>query len=295
MFIAFNTWNFLFYKNVLGLSGTLCGLAVMISLTIDGVADPIVGFISDRWRSKLGRRHPFLFASAIPLGISFYCIYVPPAALSGFSLFLWFTFFSILFRQSLDAVPGAAPRARRGADRRLPRALGRDGVEQPVRHGRRRGHVRVRLGLDQEARRRCGARRLSGPRGRRSACSRRSRSSHRRSSRAIKSRAWRKTKPEDAHFSLRELVRDTLGCFENRNYRTMVLGLLFISASLGTIETLNSFMSLFFWGLPEEKIASFGLVSPLSFVIAFFLATLAPHQVRQARDDRRRGVRIGPS
>ena len=32
-------------------------------------------------------------------------------------------------------------------------------------------------------------------------------------------------------------------------------------------------MSLFFWGLPEEKIASFGLVSPFSFVIAFFLAT----------------------
>ena len=38
------------------------GLAVMISLILDGIADPIVGFISDRWRGKLGRRHPFLYA-----------------------------------------------------------------------------------------------------------------------------------------------------------------------------------------------------------------------------------------
>ena len=83
VFIAFNTWNFLFYKNVLGLSGTLCGLAVAIALTLDGFADPLVGFISDRWRSNLGRRHPFLFASAIPLGISFYLIYVPPAGAAG--------------------------------------------------------------------------------------------------------------------------------------------------------------------------------------------------------------------
>src|SRR5262249_14317937 len=98
-YIAFNTWNFLFYNNVLGLSGTLCGLAVMISLGLDAVADPVIGYLSDRWHSRLGRRHPFLYAAAIPLGISFYMIYVPPVGLSGFPLFLWFTFFSILFRQ----------------------------------------------------------------------------------------------------------------------------------------------------------------------------------------------------
>src|SRR5690349_4250954 len=82
-YIAFNTWNFLFYNQVLHLSGTLCGLAVTISLVLDGLADPVVGFISDGWRSKLGRRHPFLYASAIPLGASFFCIFSPPASLQG--------------------------------------------------------------------------------------------------------------------------------------------------------------------------------------------------------------------
>ena len=94
--IAFNTWNFLFYNHVLGLSGTLCGLAVTLSLVLDAIADPVVGFMSDRWHSKLGRRHPFLFTAPIPLALSFYCIYVPPAGLTGVALFAWFTFFTIL-------------------------------------------------------------------------------------------------------------------------------------------------------------------------------------------------------
>jgi len=44
--IAFNTWNFLFYDNVLGLSGTLCGLAVTIALVLDAISDPLVGSLS---------------------------------------------------------------------------------------------------------------------------------------------------------------------------------------------------------------------------------------------------------
>src|SRR5262245_29422183 len=98
---AFNTWNFLFYNQVLGLSGTLAGLAVTISLILDGISEPLVGSLSDRWRSKLGRRHPFLYAAPIPLAISFYLLYAPPSGLTGIPLFLWFTTFATLHRQAL--------------------------------------------------------------------------------------------------------------------------------------------------------------------------------------------------
>ena len=57
-YIAFNSFNFLYYNHVLGLSGTLCGLAVTIALVVDAVCDPVIGFVSDRPRSRLGRRHP---------------------------------------------------------------------------------------------------------------------------------------------------------------------------------------------------------------------------------------------
>jgi Na+/melibiose symporter-like transporter len=272
VFIAFNTWNFLFYKNVLGLSGTLCGLAVMIALILDGIADPIVGFISDRWHSKLGRRHPFLYASAIPLGLSFYCIYVPPASLSGFSLFLWFTFFTVLFRQcwTLYQVPHLALGAELTSDFRERSIV----MAYNSLFGMIGGATTFVVGWG-HLKKHGGAAVRDGYPGLAAAVGVFAAISILASAYFTRDQIPRlvKTKQEDAHFSFRELARDTLGCFENRNYRFLVLGLLFISMSVGTIETLNSFMSLFFWGLSEDKIAKFGLASPLSFIIAFFLST----------------------
>ncbi|MDH5216104.1 MAG: MFS transporter [Gammaproteobacteria bacterium] len=98
--IAFNTFNFLFYNGVLGLSGTLCGLAISIALVINAVADPIVGMISDRFHSRLGRRHPFIYLSAIPFGLFFFLIYSPPEGIHGYALFAWFVIFSTLLNIS---------------------------------------------------------------------------------------------------------------------------------------------------------------------------------------------------
>lgn len=88
---ALSTFLLFYYNQVLGLSGTLAGLAVAISLVFDAVTDPLAGSISDNWRGKLGRRHPFMYASAIPLGICFYLLFSPPAGLSELALFLWLT------------------------------------------------------------------------------------------------------------------------------------------------------------------------------------------------------------
>ncbi len=103
----FNTFITIFYNQAIGLSNTLIGTAVMISLLADAIADPAVGMISDRWRSKLGRRHPFLFAAPLPAAISLYMIFAPPAVLTGavsghepdqFPLFLWLCFWTVASR-----------------------------------------------------------------------------------------------------------------------------------------------------------------------------------------------------
>ena len=93
--MAFNAFNFLFYTTVLGMSGTLAGLAVTIALVFDAISDPLVGSISDQWRSPLGRRHPFLYAAPVPMALFFVAIYSPPASLSEPALFVWFTTFTI--------------------------------------------------------------------------------------------------------------------------------------------------------------------------------------------------------
>ena len=84
---AFATFVLLYYNQVLGLSGSLAGLAIFIALCFDALTDPIAGSVSDNFKSRWGRRHPFMYASAIPLAIAFYLLFVPPEGLSSVALF----------------------------------------------------------------------------------------------------------------------------------------------------------------------------------------------------------------
>ena len=98
---ALGTFVLFYYNQVLGLPGTLAGLAVAIALIFDAVTDPLAGSISDNWRGKLGRRHPFMYASAIPLGFCFYLLFAPPEGLSETMLFLWLLVTIIATRGSM--------------------------------------------------------------------------------------------------------------------------------------------------------------------------------------------------
>ncbi len=98
---ALNTFLLFYYNQVLGLSGTLAGLAVAIALIFDAITDPLAGSISDNWRGRLGRRHPFMYASAIPLGFCFYLLFSPPGGMSELGLFLWLTVTIVLTRASM--------------------------------------------------------------------------------------------------------------------------------------------------------------------------------------------------
>ena len=87
-----------YYVQVLNLNPVLAGTALLIALVFDGITDPVIGAFSDNFHSKLGRRHPLMYASAIPFGLAFYLLFSPPGSLSGTSLFMWLTFFAISLR-----------------------------------------------------------------------------------------------------------------------------------------------------------------------------------------------------
>lgn len=80
----------LFYNQVLGVSPSLCGTVFLISSIVDAVSDPLVGAWSDHFRSRWGRRHPFMLFSVLPLTVGFYLMYAPPADLSELQYFWWF-------------------------------------------------------------------------------------------------------------------------------------------------------------------------------------------------------------
>ncbi len=98
---AFNTFLLFYYNQVLGVSGTWTGAAIFLALCVDAVADPLIGSLSDGWRSRLGRRHPFMYAAALPMAVCFFLLFSPPAGLGERGLFAWLLVFAIGVRFSM--------------------------------------------------------------------------------------------------------------------------------------------------------------------------------------------------
>ena len=65
---------FYYYNQVLGLSPGLVSLALALALVVDAVSDPMLGYFSDHTKSRLGRRHPYIYASLIPSGAFYYLL-----------------------------------------------------------------------------------------------------------------------------------------------------------------------------------------------------------------------------
>lgn len=251
-------------------SGTLAGLALTIAVVFDAISDPIVGSLSDRWKSKLGRRHPFLYLSAVPLGVCFVALYVPPQAFGELGLFLWFTIFTIGLRVSLTFyhVPHLALGAELSDDYRersivyaynsilsmvggstayflawtyLGQAEGGiSNVDNFLPIGLAVGVLAVILIWL--------------------------------SAHFTRDQIPKLKQVDDSvgRFSLRQLGYEVLDCFHNKNYVWLVLGLLCLSATNGIREAMNAYIGLFFWELDPNQLRFFGLATPLAFVVAFF-------------------------
>jgi GPH family glycoside/pentoside/hexuronide:cation symporter len=109
---AYTMFILLFYTQVLGLSGVTTGIIIALSLVWDAVSDPLVGALSDRFSSRFGRRHPYMVASAIPMGLGFIGLFAPPDSVvqSEVQLAAWLLFWSLWVRTfvTIFAIPHLA-------------------------------------------------------------------------------------------------------------------------------------------------------------------------------------------
>ena len=115
---GFSTFLLIFYNQVVGLPSATVGFAIMIALVIDAFLDPIVGQISDNWRSRWGRRHPFMYAAAIPVAVSYSLLWNPPHGWSHQALFFYLIATAILIRSFISwyEIPSTALSAELTAD-----------------------------------------------------------------------------------------------------------------------------------------------------------------------------------
>ena len=98
---SFSYFLVFYYTQVLDLSGFLAGAAYFVSMLVDAVVDPMMGVLTDRTRSRLGRRHPWMLVSALPLAVTLYLVFAPPAGLSQWALFAWMLVWTLANRFAL--------------------------------------------------------------------------------------------------------------------------------------------------------------------------------------------------
>ncbi len=288
----FNTFITIFYNQAIGLSNALIGTAIMLALLADAIADPAVGMISDRWRSRLGRRHPFLFAAPVPAAISLYMIFSPPRFLTDsigsngpdqMPLFAWLCFWTIVSRLflTLYVIPHFA--------------LGGELAKEPHERSRlfsmnallgyttgalfafvswgvflvgtsvnRAGAV-VPRHLDAAAYgplvfTACGIVLI-----------------------AILLSAWgtRSQIPllsappvQQQRLSLRTYYTDLMSALTNRNYRYLMIGFFFFMISVGLTETFGIFANTYVWELGTEQLRWYGVAALPAILLGALLAPM---------------------
>ena len=115
---GFNYFLLLFYSQVIGVDARLVGLAITLGLITDAILDTGIGYWSDNLHSRWGRRHPLMYASAIPYAVGFFMIWIPPIGWSNEALF-WYILvlgMGVRFVASLFEVPHTALAAEMSED-----------------------------------------------------------------------------------------------------------------------------------------------------------------------------------
>ncbi|HTO09065.1 MAG TPA: MFS transporter [Myxococcota bacterium] len=94
-----------FGTDVLGIPAAVMGGILFFGRTIwDATVDPVVGFLSDRTKLRLGRRRPWLLASVLPLALTFVWLWTPPRDLGPTLMALWMAAMVVAFYTSMSVL-----------------------------------------------------------------------------------------------------------------------------------------------------------------------------------------------
>ncbi|MGB5484162.1 MFS transporter, partial [Parasphingorhabdus sp.] len=98
-----------YYNQVVGMRADVVSLAIAIALFVDAFVDPVIGQLTDRTRTSIGRRHPWLYGAAVPIAIAWLLLWHPPEA-SAMVQFFYLLVMAMLVRFTLSAyeVPSLA-------------------------------------------------------------------------------------------------------------------------------------------------------------------------------------------
>jgi GPH family glycoside/pentoside/hexuronide:cation symporter len=90
-------WFAIFLTDVVGVRPAIAGIAIFVGRFWDWINDPIFGYISDRTRTRWGRRRPFLLFGPIPFAIAFTLMWWRPPIQNDIALVAYYAFVYVLY------------------------------------------------------------------------------------------------------------------------------------------------------------------------------------------------------
>jgi len=87
----------IFLTDVVGIAPALAAIALLIGKNWDYINDPLIGYLSDRTRTRWGRRRPFLLFGALPYGLIFAFLWWKPPLESHTALLVFYTLMFVLY------------------------------------------------------------------------------------------------------------------------------------------------------------------------------------------------------
>ena len=278
---SLSTFQLFYLTAVCGLSNTLAGASISLTLCVDALADPLFGSLSDNGRGRLGRRHPFMFGAILPLALAFGLLFSVPTGLKGWSLFVYVTLASIALRVAHSAfnLPYVA----------LGMELSADYAERTkVAASRFLFNVLASLGclvLGQGVF-------LHGPNG---LLDRAGYSSFGWACGAVAATAGlfcafatlglRRLSPTGASATTQGLVGQASGAieiFRNPSFVSLFLSTLLVSTGIGVALALSLHVNRFFWELPSQVVLYVLLASPIG-ILAGSVATVLATRILEKR------------
>ncbi|WP_433212664.1 MFS transporter [Microtetraspora malaysiensis] len=99
---AFATFATFYYVDHLGVDPALIGVAMVIHGIVNAVLNPLVGHVSDRTRTRWGRRVPYIAIGMAPLAAAFTMIWIP--LVDGGTARFWYFLIAVLVYDVLFVV-----------------------------------------------------------------------------------------------------------------------------------------------------------------------------------------------
>jgi GPH family glycoside/pentoside/hexuronide:cation symporter len=100
--LLFGVYLMKFSTDVLLIAPAAMGTLLVISRVWDAVSDPMAGYLSDRTRARAGRRRSWMYAAAVPMGLTLVMLWSPPS-FEGLALVVWMGFALLAYETASTA------------------------------------------------------------------------------------------------------------------------------------------------------------------------------------------------